>query len=123
MTETNTTTDALITARLLRRLGRLSAWLLLVAVIVLVVTGWGITHTGIIYNLTFGLIDRRLADSIHRAANLPLAFFFLSHVLINIDLALRKRAGRRPWLLHLILLMIGLALLGVVIYIEYWSAP
>jgi len=41
----------------LRRLSRISAWLLLVAVLVLVVSGWGITHTEIIYKATFGLID------------------------------------------------------------------
>jgi cytochrome b subunit of formate dehydrogenase len=122
MTETKTNTEALTSARFFRRLSRLSAWLLLAAVVVLVVTGWGITHTGIIYNLTFGLIDRRLADSIHRATNLPLAFFFLCHVLTNIDLALRKRASRNPWLLHLILIITGLALMGIVVYIEYWSA-
>lgn len=41
-----------------------SAWALLVIVIVLVVSGWGITQTGIIYRLTGGLVDRRLADAI-----------------------------------------------------------
>ncbi len=70
----------------LKKMARASAWVLLVGIIVLIVSGWGITQTGIIHSLTGGLVDRRLADAIHRAANVPLAFFFLSHVLINIKL-------------------------------------
>ena len=57
----------------LRRLSRASAWALLVGVVVQVVSGWGITQTGIIYDVTFGLIDRRIANTIHRWINLPLA--------------------------------------------------
>jgi hypothetical protein len=46
---------------------RVSAWLLLVGIIVLLISGWGITRTEIIYKASFGLIDRGAADSIHRA--------------------------------------------------------
>jgi hypothetical protein len=123
MAETNNAPEAQKSVRYLRHLARITAWLLLVDVVILVVSGWGITHTGIIYKSTFGLIDRRLADSIHRAATLPLAFFFLSHVLINVDLAFQRRTRRNTWLVHLILIVIGLAVLGIVAYVEYWSPP
>lgn len=104
----------------LKNFTRISAWLLLVGVGILVVSGWGITHTEIIYKVTFGLIDRKLADSIHRATNLPLAFLFLSHVLLNIRLAIYRTNQQRVWLIDSILIIIGLLLIALVFYMELW---
>jgi hypothetical protein len=102
----------------LRRLSRITAWALLVSVIVLVFTGWGITQTGIIHSITFGLIDRRLADLIHRDMNYPLAIFFLTHVLVNIKIAVSRSRPSRPWLTNGILIVIGIILFAIVIYME-----
>lgn len=107
------------TVFLLRRIARISAWLLLVAVVVLVASGWGITHTEIIYKGTFGLIDRRLANSIHRATNLPLAFFFLTHVLINARLIFCGKKRRINWLIDTVLVALGLVSMWLVVYVEY----
>jgi hypothetical protein len=104
----------------LKKLARGSAWVLLVGIIILVVSGWGITQTGVIYNLTGGLVDRKLADAIHRAAIVPLAFFFLSHVFINIKLAVSKRSPSRAWLTSIILIVIGAGLMAITIYMEYF---
>lgn len=101
-------------------MARASAWALLVGVIVLLVSGWGITQTGIIYRLSFGLIDRRLADAIHRAANVPLTFFFLSHVFINIKLAVSQSHRFRAWLINTALIVVGVSLLVIVVYMEYF---
>ena len=104
----------------LKRIARISAWALLACVFVLVLSGWGITQTGVIYNITFGLIDRRLADAIHRAANLPLAFFFLTHVLISIRL---KFSGSRPlivWLINGVLIAFAACVLWIFVYMEYF---
>jgi len=105
---------------LLRRIARASAWALLAAVILAVVSGWGITQTGIIYRLTFGLIDRGLADAIHRAANVPLALFFLSHVFINIKLVISQRSPSTGVLTASILGVVGAGLLAIMIYMEYF---
>jgi len=104
----------------LKRIAQASAWALLVAVIVVVVSGWGITQTGLIYRLTFGLINRGLADAIHRAANVPLALFFLSHVFINIRLKVSRRSPSKGWLTNSVLGVIGAGLLGIMIYMEYF---
>jgi cytochrome b subunit of formate dehydrogenase len=104
----------------LKRIAEASAWALLVTIVVAVVSGWGITQTGIIYRLTFGLIDRGLADAIHRAANVPLAIFFLSHVLINIKLKVPRRSPSRGLLTSSILGVIGAGLLAIMIYMEYF---
>jgi cytochrome b subunit of formate dehydrogenase len=104
----------------LKKLARASAWLLLAGIIVLIVSGWGITQTGVIYNLTGGLIDRRLADAIHRAANVPLAFFFLSHVLINISLMVSRKNQFRVRLTNVILIVVGAAFMAIMIYMQYF---
>jgi cytochrome b subunit of formate dehydrogenase len=105
---------------LLKKLARASAWALLVGVVVLVVSGWGITQTGVIHRLTFGLVDRRLADAVHRAANVPVAFFFLSHVLINIKLAASRRYPSGGWVINGVLIVAGLALMALMVYMEYF---
>jgi len=105
---------------LLKRIARASAWALLAAVIVAVVSGWGITQTGIIYRLTFGLIDRGLADAIHRATNVPMALLFLSHVFINIKLMISRRGPSKGLLTSTILGVIGAGLLAITIYMEYF---
>lgn len=99
---------------------RISAWLLLAVVVILVVSGWGITRTEIIYKATFGLIDRRLADFIHRVSILPLVVLFLSHVLLNIRLAIYRTNQHRVWLINGILIIGGLLLLALVLYMELW---
>jgi hypothetical protein len=104
----------------LRRFSRISAWALLAAVVVLVISGWGITQTGVIYRITFGLIDRGVANTIHREINGPLAIFFLGHVLINIRLMFSRGTPRLAWLINVILIVIGAGVLAGVIYMEYF---
>ena len=104
----------------LRRIAEASAWALLVTIVVAIVSGWGITQTGIIYRLTFGLINRGLADAIHRAVNVPLAIFFLSHVFINIKLKISKKSPSKGWLTNSVLGVIGAGLLALMIYMEFF---
>ncbi len=107
-----------------RRLGyvaRISAWLLLASVAILIITGWGITHTEIIYKATFGLVDRRLADAIHRVSNVPLAVLFLTHVFTNIRLIIYRKNYSRMWIVDVILAITGLMLIVLVLYMEFWT--
>jgi cytochrome b subunit of formate dehydrogenase len=104
----------------LKRITSISSWLLLASIAVLVVSGWGITQTEVIYNLSFGLIDRRLADAIHRASVLPLAFFFLLHVLINIRLKITSRRKFVVWLANGGLTAIGAGIMALAVYMEYF---
>lgn len=104
----------------LKKVARISAWALLVGVIVLVLSGWGITQTGIIYKVTFGLVDRRLANSIHHGTNVPLAFFFLLHVLINIRISISIKHPSLTRLVDAVSIIVGGCILGIVIYMEYF---
>ena len=103
----------------LRRIASISSWLLLASTAILVVSGWGITQTEVVYNLSFGLIDRRLADAIHRGSVLPLAFFFLLHVLINIRRKITSRRKVVVWLANGGLTAIGIGIMALVVYMEY----
>lgn len=105
----------------LRKISHISAWALLLCVAVLVLSGWGITQTDIIYKISFGLVDRRLADEIHRASILPLTFFFLLHILINIRF---KFTNRRPGIrvfADAALIAVGAAIMAAAIYMEYFA--
>jgi thiosulfate reductase cytochrome b subunit len=103
----------------LKKISRLCAWGLLAGVVVLVLSGWGITQTEVIYHATFGLVDRRLANSIHRAVNAPLAVFFFAHVLINLRLNLHPKTAGKNLLIDIILMGVGVLLLAGVVYMEY----
>ncbi len=99
----------------LKRIARLSAWLLVAAIIVSILSGWGITRTEIIYQASFGLVNRGVANAIHRGLQVPMAAILLVHVLANVKLSLsRYRAG----VVNAVLVAIGLALIAVVVYME-----
>ena len=104
----------------LKFLSRICAWLLLATAVILVFSGWGITRTEIIYKVTFGLIDRRLANYIHRFTNIPLAIFFLGHLFINIRLLIYRKIPQRIRIIDGILIFAGLLFTFIVIYMEFW---
>jgi cytochrome b subunit of formate dehydrogenase len=105
----------------LRKIANISAWLLLASVVVQVISGWGITHTDIIYRFSFSLIDRRLADAIHRGSVIALAFFFLVHVLINIRLKITSRRRLIVWMANGVLIAVGIGIIALVVYMEYFA--
>jgi cytochrome b subunit of formate dehydrogenase len=105
----------------LKSLSRISAWLLFAAAVFLVFSGWGITRTEIIYKVTFGLIDRRLANYIHRFTNIPLAIFFLGHLFINIRLLVYRKIPHRIRIIDGILIIAGILLVLIVLYMELWA--
>lgn len=113
--------DARKTDVYLRRIARASAWLMLITIIVLLISGWGITHTEIIYKASLHLIDRGAADSIHHAIQVPAAVFLTMHVLLNVRLNLRSRRGRKAWLFDSLLIAIGVCVVGGVVFMEYFA--
>ena len=102
-----------------KRAARVSAWGLLIGMVVLAISGWGITQTGVIYRLSFGLIDRKLANTIHGITIVPLTVLFLSHIFIN---AMLTASPRRPWNWILISLLgiMGAGVMAIVVYLEFF---
>ena len=68
--------------RLLGKIKTVVRWLLLGAVFLLMVTGFGITEFRIVEVLTFGLLTKNLAHQVHTSLALWLSFlvFLGSHV-------------------------------------------
>ena len=58
-------------------------WLLLVAVILYVVTGFGISEFRTVEPLAFGLLTKNLAFRIHEAIWIPFAVLLAAHVLYS----------------------------------------
>ncbi len=121
MVTDNNKTAVPVSIQRLRNLSRISAWLLLAVAVVLVLAGWGITRTEIIYKVTFGLVDRRLANYIHRYANVPLAIFFVSHVLINARLSLSRTKLHWIRIIDGIFIVLGVLVIAIVLYMEFWA--
>jgi hypothetical protein len=103
----------------LRRLAWISALLLLISFAVMLISGWGISNTEIIYKASFKLIDRGLANSIHRASHLPVTIFFLAHVLINLKLRIYRKHPHPSLLTDALLVLAGLLILATVFFVEY----
>jgi hypothetical protein len=91
---------------------------LLAGIAISVVSGWGITRTEIIYNASAGLIDRGVANAIHRATQVPLVTIFLTHVLTAIRARVWERSPGRKVPLDIVLAVIGLAVLAITVYME-----
>lgn len=117
----NSNPEKPVSIQRLKILSRISAWLLLAAAVILIFSGWGITRTEIIYKVTFGLIDRRLANYIHRATNIPLTIFFLSHLFINARLMLFRKIPQKIRIFDGILIVTGILLVLLVLYMEFWA--
>jgi hypothetical protein len=97
----------------LRKIARITAWVLFSGIAILIITGWGITHTGIIYQASLGLVDRRLADAIHRAIQVPLSFFLVAHVFLNVSLGSRSSSRLRNVLLVAVAVLIVIIIFSV----------
>jgi hypothetical protein len=117
----NSNTENPASVQKLKIISRISAWLLLAAAFVLVFSGWGITRTEIIYKITFGLVDRRIANYLHRWTNIPLAIFFLSHLFINIRFMLFRKIPKKIRAFDGILIISGLLIIFIVLYMEFWA--
>jgi hypothetical protein len=109
-----------ISIQRLKSLSRISAWILLTLAAILILSGWGITRTEIIYKITLGLIDRRIANYIHRFATIPLSVFFMSHVLINARLSWYNKIPHRIKIIDGFFFLIGALVIALVSYMEFW---
>ena len=61
-------------------LTKLTHWLLLIAVLLYIITGLGITQYQTIEKLTFGLLTKSLAFRIHSGLLIPFIILLVAHV-------------------------------------------
>jgi hypothetical protein len=103
----------------LKKLAQVSAWALLALVLLTAIAGYGITNTSLIYRLSFELIDRGAANSLHRWSQPVLAAVVLTHILTNIRLRLPRAFLDKILLTDSLLVIIGLTVMGIVLYLAF----
>ena len=100
------------------KLNRLIVWVLLALMIVLVVSGYGLTKPNLIRDLTGGLINHRIATQLHYLLDLPLMVFLLVHVTIEVRFSFIRWGFRNKKLLNMLVLILGLTSLLLVVYVD-----
>jgi H+/Cl- antiporter ClcA len=75
----------------LRLVRKIIQWLLLTAVVVLLITGLGITYYGAVETISFGWLTKNLCHQIHTTLGLWLAFLVLLATHISLSVIARKK--------------------------------
>jgi cytochrome b subunit of formate dehydrogenase len=75
----------------LRLARKIIQWLLLAVVVVLLITGLGITNFRIVETISFGLLTKNLAHRIHTAPGLWISFVVLLALHISLPFVGRKK--------------------------------
>ena len=90
------------------KINRIVVWVLLALMIIYIITGYGLTKPNLIYLLTGGIIDYRVAIFLHNTLDVPLFIFLFVHVVIEIKFSLMRWGFKNQKLLNLLMAMLGL---------------
>lgn len=96
--------------RLAVRLNRISAWMLLILMVIFLVSGYAW------YNRI--LMPLQMARNMHTQLDLALVFFFLVHVLISSKFALARWRVGHSGIVNVLLLLIAVASFWLVLLIR-----
>jgi hypothetical protein len=96
--------------RLLVKLNRICAWLLLIFMVIFLVSGYAW------YNRT--LMPLQMARNMHTQLDLALVFFFLVHVLISSKFTLARWRVGHGRTVNVLLILIGIAAFWLVLLIR-----
>jgi cytochrome b subunit of formate dehydrogenase len=66
--------------RRIRAIGRICGWLTMILALVTLLTGYGITQFRIVDSLTYGILNKALAQRLHGYTDLPFLALMLTHV-------------------------------------------
>ena len=78
-----------------KSINRIIRWLLLIAIVVYAVTGFGITEYRTIESLTFGVLTKNVAHRIHTAIEIPFLILLSLHILLPSILQACAKLTRR----------------------------
>ena len=103
----------------LAKLNRLLVWPTLVLFIVYVLSGYGITNSRLISELTGGVMTHSLSLSIHTTIAMPVLFLLSIHVLIGLRLGLRRLGIQDGRLLNIFLILLGVLSTTLLILMQF----
>ena len=93
-------------------------WILLFLILMLIISGYGLTKPNLIHFLTGGMIDYQTALSIHTSLDAPFLILLLIHVVIGIRFSLMRWGFKNEKLLNLLTFMLVSICLILIIYIK-----
>jgi len=102
----------------LLKANRLIVWVLLVLMILVIVSGYGLVKPSVIRSWTGGVIDFQTALLLHLRLMAPLLILLLVHVLIEVRFSLIRWGFKKRRLLDLLMIVAGLVCLVLIVYIE-----
>jgi cytochrome b subunit of formate dehydrogenase len=103
----------------LMKLNRVIVWILLLFILMLIISGYGLTKPSLIRSLTGGWIDYHTALLIHTSLDTPLLVLLLTHVLIEMKFTLMRWGVKNQKLLNLLMLILMLICLILIIYVKF----
>ena len=74
----------------LMKVNRVIVWILLLFMLMLIMSGYGLTKPSLVRSLTGGRIDYQTALFIHTSLDAPLLILLLIHVIIEIKFSLMR---------------------------------
>jgi hypothetical protein len=109
----------------LMKANRVIVWILLLLVLMLIISGYGLTKPSLIRSFTGGMIDYQTALFIHTSLDAPFLILLLIHVVIEIRFSLMRWGVKNQKLLNLLMLILVLICLILIIYVklaktEWW---
>lgn len=103
----------------LAKLNRLLVWPTLVLFIVYVFSGYGITNSRLVGELTSGVLTHSLSLSIHTTIATPVLFLLSIHVLIGLRSGLIRQGVQDGRLLNVFLILLGVLSTTLMILMQF----
>jgi hypothetical protein len=100
------------------KVNRVVVWVLLLFMILLIMTGYGLTKPTLIHSLTGGILNYQIAFYLHTLLDVPLLVLLLLHVIIEIKFSFLRWGFKNQKLLDLLMLMLGSICLILVVYVD-----
>jgi hypothetical protein len=102
----------------LMKVNRAIVWLLLLFMVILIISGYGLTKPNLITSLSGGLIDYQAARYLHTILDAPLMILLLVHVMIEIKFSFVRWGFKNKSLLNSIIFILGLTILLLFLYMD-----
>ena len=102
----------------LMKINRVVVWVLLFFMILLIVTGYGLSKPNLIHSLTGGIVNYQTAFYLHTLLDVPLLILLFVHVIIEIKFSLMRWGFRKQRLLNLLMFALGSVCLILILYVD-----
>jgi len=108
------------TTSYLIKFNRILVWITLILLVVIILSGYGITNPGFVSDLTGGVFTRAFSLSTHIRLVFVLLILLTLHVLIGAKTALVRRGVRDGLLLDSFLIVLGFFAVALLVLMQYY---